>query len=329
VPTQSRTIMDHADSAWRTLLSLQASGLNGSVVRWERLLAINYTALVGRGSNIIDVGGKKGRHVAMFLDNLRAERVYAFEPNPAMADILRRRFAGRRNLTIIEMALADHAGTEEFVINLGAPGESGLRQRAYSDPDRPRIERITVPVGRLDDQTFEGPIHYVKIDVEGGEIGVLQGGRDFLTRHKPFVSVEYGAATYSAYGHTANTLYEEAAMLGYAVCDLFGNAFRSIDEWRACVDRLYWDYWMIPRERLQSTAGARADRASSACRAASAGQAADSCPSPALARPSNRPAAQASCLILGRTPWSRHDHDCTDASRTSGRSLRSFVPRRR
>ncbi|MGE5442291.1 MAG: FkbM family methyltransferase [Bacteroidota bacterium] len=74
----------------------------------------------------------------------------------------------------------------------GAPGESGLRQRAFSNPDRARIQRITVPVGRLDDQTFEGPIHYVKIDVEGAEIGVLRGGRDFLARHRPIVSVEYG-----------------------------------------------------------------------------------------------------------------------------------------
>ena len=140
----------------------------------------------------------------------------------------------------------------------GAPGESGLRQRAFSNPDRARIQRITVPVGRLDDQTFEGPIHYVKIDVEGAEIGVLRGGRDFLARHRPIVSVEYGRPSYAAYGHDADTLYEEAMMLGYAVCDLFGNVFRSIDEWRVCVDRLYWDYLLIPKERLEASATARA-----------------------------------------------------------------------
>ncbi len=141
----------------------------------------------------------------------------------------------------------------------GAPGESGLRQRAFSNPDRARTKRITVPVGRLDDQVFHGPISFVKIDVEGGEIGVLRGGRDFLVRHRPVLSVEYGRPGYSAYGHTADTLYEEAAMVGYAVCDLFGNVFRSIDEWRACVDRLYWDYLLIPQERLEGFAAASAE----------------------------------------------------------------------
>ena len=250
--------MTYVGAAERMLLALEASGLEGSVVRWERLIVISYATLVGPRSNIVDVGGRKGRHVAVFLDHLRADRVYVFEPNPDMCAILRRRYGARRNLTISETALADHSGVEEFTVNLGAPGDSGLRPRIFSNPDRTRVERIKVAVARLDDQVFDGPISYVKIDVEGGEIGILRGGRDFIARHRPILSVEYGRPSYSAYGHTADTLYEEAAMLGYAVCDLFGNIFRSIDEWRACVDRLYWDYLLIPQERLEITAAARA-----------------------------------------------------------------------
>jgi FkbM family methyltransferase len=251
--------MTYACSAEEMLLALEASGVSGSLVNWERLLVISYATLVEPQSNIVDVGGKKGRHVAVFFDHLRAAQVYVFEPNPEMVTILRRRYGERRNLTIMEMALADHTGAEEFTVNVGAPGESGLRQRAFNNPDRARIKRITVPVGRLDDQVFHGPIHFVKIDVEGGEIGVLHGGRDFLVLHRPVLSVEYGRPSYSAYGHTADTLYEEAATIDYAVCDLFGNVFRSIDEWRACVDRLYWDYLLIPQERLEEFAAARAE----------------------------------------------------------------------
>jgi FkbM family methyltransferase len=252
-------IMTYASGAEEMLLALEASGVSGSLVHWERLLVISYATLVEPKSNIVDVGGKKGRHVAVFLDHLRASRVYVFEPNPEMVAILRRRYGERRNLTIMETALADHTGAEEFIVNVGAPGESGLRQRAFTNPDRARTKRITVAVGRLDDQVFHGPIRFVKIDVEGGEIGVLRGGRDFLLRHRPVLSVEYGRPSYSAYGHTADTLYEEAAIVGYSVCDLFGNVFRSIDEWRACVDRLYWDYLLIPQERLEGFAAARAE----------------------------------------------------------------------
>jgi FkbM family methyltransferase len=250
--------MEHAGSARQTLPTLEASGVIGSRVRWERLLVISYANLVEPRSNIVDVGGKKGRHVAVFLDRLGAERVYVFEPNPAMTAILRRRLArGAISRSTRPPLPSERAAPSSSSIS-GARGESGLRQRAFSNPDRARIQRIIVPVGRLDDQTFEGPIHYVKIDVEGAEIGVLRGGRDFLARHRPILSVEYGRPSYAACGHDADTLYEEAMVLGYAVCDLFGNVFRSIDEWRVCVDRLYWDYLLIPKERLEASATARA-----------------------------------------------------------------------
>ena len=76
----------------RTLAVLEASGVSSSLVHWERLLVISYATLVEPRSNIVDVGGKKGRHVAVFLDHLRADRVYVFEPNPEMCAILHRRY---------------------------------------------------------------------------------------------------------------------------------------------------------------------------------------------------------------------------------------------
>src|SRR5512132_4466700 len=168
--------MEHAGSARQTLLTLEASGVIGSRVRWERLLVISCANLVEPRSNIVDVGGKKSRHVAVFLDRLGAERVYVFEPNPAMTAILRRRLArGAISRSPRPPLPSERAAPSSSSIS-GARGESGLRQRAFSNPDRARIQRIIVLVGRLDDQTFEGPIHYVKIDVEGAEIGVLRGG---------------------------------------------------------------------------------------------------------------------------------------------------------
>ena len=103
--------------------------------------------------------------------------------------------------------------------------------------------------------------------------------------------MEYGRPN-AAYGHDADTLYEEAMMLGYAVCDLFGNVFRSIDEWRVCVDRLYWDYLLIPKERLEvERNGAREDRSPSSRRVAPAGPVVDAGPTPALARAGDRQSA--------------------------------------
>lgn len=59
--------MTYACGAEEMLLALKASGVSGSLVHWKRLLVISDTTLVEPQSNIVDVGGKKGRHVAVFL----------------------------------------------------------------------------------------------------------------------------------------------------------------------------------------------------------------------------------------------------------------------
>ena len=125
---------------------------------------------------------------------------------------------------------------------------------------------------------------------------MLRGGREFLARHRPVLSVEYGRPSYSAYGHTADTLYEEAAITGYAVCDLFGNVFRSIDEWRLrrpTVLGLFAD----SSGASEATAVARADIARRAAAAGSTSATVEARPTPARAGNGHRAASQTPCLI--------------------------------
>jgi hypothetical protein len=42
----------------------------------------------------------------------------------------------------------------------------------------------------LDNLQFEGPICFVKIDVEGMELDVLAGARQLLEKHRPAIAIE-------------------------------------------------------------------------------------------------------------------------------------------
>ena len=75
---ENRRIMTYAYGAEEMLLALEASGVSGSLVHWERLLVISYATLVEPQSNIVDVGGKKGGYLAVYLDRLRANLVHFF-----------------------------------------------------------------------------------------------------------------------------------------------------------------------------------------------------------------------------------------------------------
>ena len=73
-----------------------------------------------------------------------------------------------------------------------APAYSGLNKRRY-DTSTPDIEEIKVKLGVLDEIIPKDVvIDFIKIDVEGGEFGVLKGAQHLLKKHKPVIVFECG-----------------------------------------------------------------------------------------------------------------------------------------
>lgn len=129
----------------------------------------------------------------------------AFEPRPDAARQLRAEYP---NVTVHEVALAAETGESPFTLVVTNPAYSGLKPRRYDRPEQ--TETITVPIQRLDDLVPDDlPVAFVKIDVEGGEVGVLQGGVETLRRWKPIVAFEHGGGwTTEQYGTHSGMLYD-------------------------------------------------------------------------------------------------------------------------
>ena len=72
--------------------------------------------------------------------------------------------------------------------------------------------------------------------------------------------MEYGHPSYSVYGYKSTDLYNFAIANDYILCDLFGNAFVESDIWELCVDQFYWDYLLVPPEKLNILNRIRIDK---------------------------------------------------------------------
>jgi len=237
--------------AYYFLESLRAAYPENWRVDWEAVLERSYRIFVGKKRNILDIGGHRGRHADIFIVDLESTNVVVFEPLVTQCTELQRRFAAYSNVRVINAAVGREDGTSRFVINRNAPEESGFRRRKYNNEASAEIEETQVAVVSLDSLDLGFKVDYIKIDVEGGEIDVLEGARGVLARDRPILSVEYGYSSYSVYGHRAEDLYNLAAKNSYVLSDLFGNLYSNVDSWLQCVDRYYWDYLMLPRERAE------------------------------------------------------------------------------
>jgi FkbM family methyltransferase len=111
----------------------------------------------------------------------RVESVVAFEPNPAVAAVLDRWLGA--TVDVRPVALSDTAGNGRLAISGRTRGEEGESHLGTGDGGVP------VAVSTLDAQGLER-VRLLKIDVEGHELGVLEGARNTLEEWHPVVVVE-------------------------------------------------------------------------------------------------------------------------------------------
>ena len=158
--------------------------------RWRSFEAEYYLLkyLVDPGRAAVDVGANEGIYSGR-LSQL-APRVVSFEPIPWFADRLRRKLG--RNVTVVEAALSNRSGTAQLRI----PYHEAIEMHGTSTleahnplPGATRVRLIDCRLEKLDD-VVEAPVGFIKIDVEGHEVPVLEGAETILRRDRPILYVE-------------------------------------------------------------------------------------------------------------------------------------------
>lgn len=144
--------------------------------------------IVRRGEVACDVGANRGLY-SYWLLKLGAQ-VATFEPNPAMARVLTRRFArelksGRMKL--FECAISDEDHLVELRIPVGFSPLATINGDAIA-ADVP-VHEVMIRAARLD-SCIEGTVDFIKIDVEGHEYNVLRGATGLIAASRPTLLVE-------------------------------------------------------------------------------------------------------------------------------------------
>jgi FkbM family methyltransferase len=143
--------------------------------------------VVPRAGVAVDIGANFGLYTRE-LARIAAV-VHAFEPSNTMAGILRNTSA--RNVIVHEMALSDHSGEARLRIPKTAGGlihSLASVEQSVGNAMGPH-ESAKVPLAPLD-SIVQADVAFVKIDVEGHELKVLEGARGILKQSRPIFLVE-------------------------------------------------------------------------------------------------------------------------------------------
>lgn len=184
--------------------------------------------LVGPGDVCLDVGSAAGLYT-LALSQLVGPtgRVISVEPltfaHPLWTRILGARAS--RNVTHHTIALGAEPGQCRMSVPIGkhgpVTGRSFLEWKSHglgSNAEFRDQMEVMVDVDTMDHLCADMTrLDFVKIDIEGAELHVLEGGRDTIERLRPTLLVEIEARHTSRYEHSPHDLVDWLAQRGYAM----------------------------------------------------------------------------------------------------------------
>jgi len=204
----------------------------------------------------VDAGCHYGSILSRFCRLAPRGRHVAFEAIPKKARFLRRKFP---DVDVREGALAEAPGRVKFFLNRTATGYSGLARHGQGE-----FEELEVACWRLDDVVpRDRRFDFVKLDVEGAELMVLRGAREFLGRDRPTVLFECTPSGPPMFGYAPGEIHALFESLGYGVFRLrdvapSGRPVGRADFERALVYPFQAFNWLaIPDERAAEVTSRR------------------------------------------------------------------------
>jgi FkbM family methyltransferase len=171
------------------------------------------------GMTVLDIGANQGYYTLLASKKVGAQgKVVAFEPTPREAGRLRRhlRLNSCKNVEVVTSALGNAEGHAELHMVMGS--EAGCHSLRPPDVAQP-TSVVTVKIERLDEVLKARGVErvdFIKLDVEGAELSVLQGAQELLSRSsRPVMLVEVQDLRTKPWGYAAREIITYLVRIGY------------------------------------------------------------------------------------------------------------------
>lgn len=176
-------------------------------------------------SNFIDVGASIGEFVFSVCNYSNVKKIFAFEPRPDCAFVLRKNaeLNGENRISIYENAVSDILTEVVFYQNPGGTS-SGLYKLTGKQKTNVGYKVKTVMLDSVLPDILDNSV--ILIDVEGAEPLVLKGAAKFISNNRPLIIFEFNQTSqkYFSLADIRNILVN-----GYEIWRLRGDGNLDMD----------------------------------------------------------------------------------------------------
>ena len=154
--------------------------------------------LIKQGTDTIDVGVYRG--VYSYELSRLSNHVHLFEANPIIYEYLQKNLTRIiKNITLYNYALSDRKGIAKFRVPIRRKTifQSQFEEKYHVGMGTiheantfNKFDKFDVKTVKLDNFEFPNKISFIKIDVEGHELKVIDGAKETIKKHKPNLLIE-------------------------------------------------------------------------------------------------------------------------------------------
>ena len=202
---------------------------------------------LGAAPGLVDVGVNVGQTLLKLKSIDPKLRYLGFEPNPFCISLVQElvKLNGFVDCELAPAALSDRAGLISFVAS--SESDSGASMITTLRPDKKVHRKQWIAALVFDNLDVDvSSMGVVKIDVEGAELFVLQGMKQFIERVRPYIVCEvlhaHSALQLNDSAARNEQIFELASQTNYTVCRIRKGADRvaALEHIRKFPD-LVWD----------------------------------------------------------------------------------------
>jgi FkbM family methyltransferase len=187
------------------------SFLNGRP--FEEDLIIRFLNDTPKNGIVLDIGACTGSYA--MLDLIRADiQIHSFEPSRAFKELAINVKTNGSATECYNMAVSNQSGIFDFN-EIEADGSIALSMLGGKPAAHKEYKSIQIDVITIDDLAMIPDI--IKIDTEGAELMVLQGGVETITKHHPIIYCEYSDENTTQYGYAPHQIVDLLELWGYTI----------------------------------------------------------------------------------------------------------------
>jgi FkbM family methyltransferase len=168
-------------------------------------------------SDILDIGSNIGLFSEAIVKNTNYKSIHLFEPSKEYYEHSKKLLQNYDNIFFNNYGLSNIANTKTLYKCAGS--NIGWNTFLEKDPNQPNdfinnMIKENCVLKKLNDYEIDN-VDFIKIDVEGYENKVLDGGMHLISKYKPYILIEVGWGTNHPNWEECEKQYNKLFDIGY------------------------------------------------------------------------------------------------------------------